>query len=116
MIRVLITGAGSFVGTNIEKWLLRVPGEFEVDWVEKDVDNTIHNIKDKDLLNVNDLIASEKAEGRAKHVIWIPRWMVVCGYYCIRLVFGKSNKTYLLFKALRPFRTKYLVDALGREK
>lgn len=77
-----------------------------VDWVEKDVDNTIHNIKDKDLLNVNDLIASEKAEGRAKHVIWIPRWMVVCGYYCIRLVFGKSNKTYLVFKALWPFRTQ----------
>lgn len=34
MKRVLITGAGSFVGTNIEKWLLRVPGEFEVDTVD----------------------------------------------------------------------------------
>lgn len=76
-----------------------------VDWVEKDVDNTIHIIKDKELLDSNKLIASEKASGRAKHVIWIPRWMVVCGYYCIRLVFGKSNKTYLVFKALWPFRT-----------
>ena len=76
-----------------------------VDWVDKDVDNTIHIIKEKELLDVNALIAHEKAEGRAKHVIWIPRWMVVCGYYCIRLVFGKSNKTYLLFKALWPFRT-----------
>lgn len=76
-----------------------------VDWVEKDVDNTIHIIKDADLLDVNKLIASEKAEGRAKHVVWIPRWMVVCGYYCIRIVFGKSNKAYLVFKALWPFRT-----------
>lgn len=75
------------------------------DWVDKEVDNTIHIIKNPDLLDVNDLIAAEKAEGRAKHVIWIPRWMVVCGYYCIKAIFGKSNKTYLVFKALWPFRT-----------
>lgn len=76
-----------------------------VDWVDKDVDNTIHIIKDKELLDVNRLIVNEKAEGKAKHVVWIPRWLVVCGYYCVRLVFGKSNKTYLVFKALWPFRT-----------
>ena len=76
-----------------------------VEWVDKKVDNTIHVIKDPELLDINDLIKAEKAEGRAKHVIWIPRWMVVCGYYMIRLVFGKSNKTYLVFKALWPFRT-----------
>lgn len=34
MKRVLITGANSFVGTNIEKWLLKTPGEFEVDTVD----------------------------------------------------------------------------------
>lgn len=76
-----------------------------VDWADKKVDNTIHVIKDPELLDINKLIAEEKAEGRAKHVLRIPRWMVVCGYYCIRLVFGKSNKTYLVFKALWPFRT-----------
>lgn len=76
-----------------------------VNWVDKDVDNTIHVIKDKELLDINDLIKAEKAEGRAKHVLWFPRWMVVCGYSVIRLVFGKSNKTYLVFKALWPFRT-----------
>lgn len=76
-----------------------------VDWVDKEVDNTIHIIKDKALLDINKLIAEEKADGKAKHVIWIPRWMVVCGYYCIKAVFGKSNKTYLVFKALWPFRT-----------
>lgn len=77
-----------------------------VDWVDKDVDNTIHVIKDPELLNINELIKAEKAAGRAKHVLWFPRWMVVCGYYVIRLVFGKSNKTYLVFKALWPFRTE----------
>ena len=76
-----------------------------VEWVDKVVDNTIHVIKDSELLDINGLIKAEKAEGRAKHVIWIPRWMVVCGYYVIKLVFGKSNKTYLVFKALWPFRT-----------
>lgn len=76
-----------------------------VEWVDKDVDNTIHVIKDPELLDINDLIAAEKSEGRAKHVLLFPRWMVVCGYYMIKLVFGKSNKTYLVFKALWPFRT-----------
>ena len=76
-----------------------------VDWADKKVDNTIHIIKDPELLDINKLIAAEKAEGRAKHVLCFPRWMVVCGYYVIKLVFGKSNKTYLIFKALWPFRT-----------
>ena len=34
MKRVLITGANSFVGINVEKWLLRVNGEFQVDTVD----------------------------------------------------------------------------------
>ena len=76
-----------------------------VDWVDKKVDNTINIIKDPELLDINDLIAAERAEGRAKHVLQLPRWMVVCGYFVIRIVFGKSNKTYLVFKALWPFRT-----------
>lgn len=76
-----------------------------VDWVSKGVDNTIQIIKDADLLDINILISREKAEGRAKHVLRFPRWMVLCGYYCIKAVFGKSNKTYLVFKALWPFRT-----------
>ena len=76
-----------------------------VEWVRKEVDNTIHIIKDKDLLDINSLINREKAESRAKYVLRFPRWLVVCGYYCIRAVFGKSNKTYLVFKALWPFRT-----------
>ena len=96
------------IGKGGQFEVLNVTGAVDamVNWVDKKVDNTIHVIKDPELLDINDLIKAEKAEGRAKHVIWIPRWMVVCGYYVIRLVFGKSNKTYLVFKALWPFRTK----------
>lgn len=77
-----------------------------VDWVDKDVDNTIHIIKDDELLDSAKVIAEERAKGRAKHVLHFPRWIVVFGYYVIKLVFGKSNKTYLVFKALWPFRTQ----------
>lgn len=76
-----------------------------VDWVDKEVDNTIHVIKDPELLDINELIRAEKAAGRAKHVVWLPRWIVVLGYGLVRLAFGKSNKSYLVFKALWPFRT-----------
>lgn len=97
----LIGGGQQFEVLNVKKAVSSM-----VDWVEEEVDNTIHIIKDEELLDSAKVIAEEKAEGRAKHVLRIPRWMVVCGYYCIKLVFGKSNKTYLVFKALWPFRTK----------
>ena len=96
----LIGGGQQFEVLNVKKAVASM-----VDWVDKKVDNTIHIIKDDELLDSAKVIAEERAEGRAKHVLRIPRWMVVCGYYCIKLVFGKSNKTYLLFKALWPFRT-----------
>ena len=95
------------IGSGEKFEVLEIGGAVKsmVDWVDKEVDNSIHIIKDAELLDVNTLIQREKAEGRAKHVLWLPRWIVVCGYYCIRAVFGKSNKTYLVFKALWPFRT-----------
>ncbi len=34
MHRVLITGANSFVGTSVEKWLIKTPDEFQVDTVD----------------------------------------------------------------------------------
>lgn len=97
----LIGGGQQFEVLNVRKAVSSM-----VDWVDKRVDNTIHIIKDEELLYSVKVIAEEKAEGRAKHILRIPRWMVVCGYYCIKLVFGKSNKTYLVFKALWPFRTQ----------
>ncbi len=96
------------IGKGEQFEVLNITGAVKamVDWVDKKVDNSIHVIKDPELLDINKLIAGEQAEGRARHVLRFPRWMVVCGYYVIRAVFGKSNKTYLVFKALWPFRTK----------
>lgn len=96
----LIGGGQQFEVLNVRKAVSSM-----VEWVDKKVDNTIHIIKDKELLDSAKVIAEEKAEGRAKYVLRLPRWMVVCGYYMIKLVFGKSNKAYLVFKALWPFRT-----------
>lgn len=96
----LIGGGQQFEVLNVRKAVASM-----VDWVDKDVDNTIKIIKDEELLDSAKIIAEERIEGRAKRILRIPRWMVVCGYYCIKLVFGKSNKTYLVFKALWPFRT-----------
>lgn len=92
-------------GQQFEVLSVRKAVSSMVDWVDKDVDNTIRIIKDEELLDSTKIIAEERAEGRAKHILRIPRWIVVCGYYVIRMVFGKSNKTYLVFKALWPFRT-----------
>lgn len=97
----LIGGGQQFEVLNVKKAVASM-----VNWVDKPVNNTIHVIKDEELLDSAKVIAEEKAEGRAKHLIRLPRWMVVSGYYCIKLVFGKSNKTYLFFKALWPFRTQ----------
>ena len=93
------------VGGKFE--VLNITGVVEaiVNWVDKEVDNTIHFIKDPELLDINDMIKTEKDSGRANHVLWFPRWIVICGYYMLWLVFGKSNKTYLVFKSLWPFRT-----------
>lgn len=96
----LIGGGQQFEVLNVRKAVSSM-----VDWVDKPADNTIHIIKDEVLLDSARVIAEEKEEGRAKHVIRLPRWLVVCGYYCIKFVFGNSNKTYLVFKALWPFRT-----------
>lgn len=97
----LIGGGQQFEVLNVRKAVSSM-----IDWVDKPVDNTIHIIKDEELLDSAKVIVEERAEGRAKHVLHFPRWMVVCGYYAIKLIFGKSNKTYLVFKALWPFRTE----------
>ena len=80
----LIGGGQQFEVLNVRKAVLAM-----VDWVDKPVDNTIHIIKDEELLDSAKVIAAEKAEGRSKHVVRLPRWMVVCGYYCIKLLLPK---------------------------
>ena len=85
---ILVTGSAGMIGGYVVKGLITPKTEL----------NPISNYAK--------VIAEKKAKGRAKHVLRIPRWMVACGYHCIKLVFGNSNKTYLVFKALWPFRTQ----------
>lgn len=107
------------------QWAYRIGkgGKFEVldihlavnemtNWIMKNPTNSISIIKDETLLDVNELIHSEKIEGRANHVLYFPRWIVLAGYYCLYAMFGKSNLVYLIFKSLWPFRTEntYLHD------
>lgn len=100
------------------KWAYRIGkgGKFEVldvrlavkemaEWIEKEPANSVRILKDKELLDVNELIKDEQAEGRAQHVLYFPRWIVMAGYYCLYPIHRKSNLSYLLFKALWPFRT-----------
>ena len=34
MKKILITGAGSYIGTSFERWLARFPGEYEVKTID----------------------------------------------------------------------------------
>ena len=92
-------------GGKFEVLDIRLAVKEMIDWVEKEPTNSLRILKDEKLLNVNELISEEKAEGRANHVLYFPRWMVMAGYYCLYPFLGKSNPSYLIFKALWPFRT-----------
>lgn len=100
------------------KWAYRIGkgGQFEVldirlairemtEWVNRKPSNSLKIIKDNELLDVNKLIDGEKAEGRANHILYFPRWMVMMGYYFLYPFLRESNPSYLIFKALWPFRT-----------
>lgn len=92
-------------GGKFEVLDIRLAVKEMVDWVGKEAKNSLRIIKDDKLLDVNELIEGEKAEGRANHVLYFPRWMVMAGYYCLYPFLRKSNPSYLIFKALWPFRT-----------
>ena len=77
-----------------------------VDWCEKDPQNDIRILKDEKRMNTADYIRAEKAEGRAKIVLWLPQRLVNCGYTVFKGILGKNEKTYLLNKAVHPLRSE----------
>ena len=76
-----------------------------IDWCSQQSKNEIRIIKDKELLETQKYIAEEKALGNAKHVIKLPRWLVVFGY-CILRITGKNKYTFLINKAVHPLRSE----------
>ena len=76
-----------------------------VDWCKGTPDQKIHVIKDKKLLNSARCIKEEQKEGRAKHVIYVPRFLVQAGVAGLKFLTGENKYTYLLNKAVNPLRT-----------
>ena len=76
-----------------------------VEWCDQEPQNNLRIIKDDKLLETQEYIREEKEAGRAKHVIRIPRWMAVFGYYCLRIT-GKNKYTFLINKAIHPLRSE----------
>ncbi|WP_246145428.1 NAD-dependent epimerase/dehydratase family protein [Sedimentibacter saalensis] len=96
-----IVGKGSeYEVLNIKKAV-----QVMVNWVSTEPDGMIRVIKDEHRLETAKVIEHERKEGRAKHVLHFPRWMVVCGYVVARIT-GKNKYTYLLSKAVYPLRSE----------
>jgi nucleoside-diphosphate-sugar epimerase len=75
------------------------------EWVATEPDGKIRVIKDEHRLQTVEMIASERAVGRAKHVLHFPRWMITAVYGVARIT-GKNKCTYLLNKAVHPLRSE----------
>lgn len=106
MKRILITGANSFVGTNIEQWLLKIPGEFVVDTVDtmndawKAVDysyyDTIFHVAGIAHVNPKPKMAPLYYKVNRDLAIEIARWAKRCGvkqfiYMSSRIVYHASK-------------------------
>lgn len=77
-----------------------------VEWCGEEPQNDIRIIKDEFPMKTVDCIKSEKEAGRAKIVLWVPRWIVVAGYYVLKALTGENKYTYLLNKAVFPLKTE----------
>ena len=77
-----------------------------IGWVKVKPKNDIKIIKDPKRMNTRVYLSQEVKEGRAKTVLWFPKWLVKLGYTVIHGVFGDNSKTYLLNKAVDPLRSE----------
>lgn len=96
------------IGKGTEYEILDINGAIDamVKWCVEDVRNDIRIIKDPQRMNTADRIKAERSEGRAKAVLYLPRWTVRAGYAVLKALTGKNKYTYLLNKAVNPLRTE----------
>lgn len=74
-------------------------------WCESTPANNIRIIKDPVRMNTADYLTTEKKEGRAKRTLVFPRLFVSMGYHVLRGLTGKNKFTFLLHKAVFPYRS-----------
>lgn len=75
-------------------------------WVDSETTNKAYNVKDEETVNTSACLQVEKQEGRAKHILHFPRWLIRFGFGVIYCLTGKNKYTYLLNKAVHPLRTE----------
>ena len=95
------------IGKNTQYEVLNIEKAIKsmIEWCSSQPNNEIRIIKDDDLLNTVDYLKEEREQGRAKHIIRIPRWLACFGYGITRIT-GKNKFTFLLNKAIHPLRTE----------
>jgi len=95
------------VGKGTEYEILNIENAVSemVSWCNAEVKNDIRIIKDSERMNTAQYIKLEKENGRAKHTLHFPRWLVKFGYMVTRIT-GKNKYTYLLNKVVNPLRTE----------
>lgn len=96
------------IGKGTEYEILNINNAVKamVEWCGEKPQNDIRIIKDPVRMNTADYIASEKCEGRAKFVLYLPRWAVKVGYAVLKAITGQNKYTFLLNKAVCPLRSE----------
>ena len=77
-----------------------------VNWCRSIPNNEIRIIKDSIPMWTPDYIEAERKAGRAKIVLYFPKWIVTLGYSVLYMFLGKTDKIYLLNKAIHPLKTE----------
>lgn len=95
------------IGKNTQYEVLSIDKAIEsmIKWCKEQPSNNIRIIKDDNLLNTKDYLKEEKEQGRAKHIVRIPKWLACFGYGIIRIS-GRNKYTFLLNKAIHPLRSE----------
>lgn len=76
-----------------------------VAWCGAEPTHSVRILKDAEPLDTAAAIREEKAAGRAKFVLPVPRWAALAAYRLALVFLGRNNKTFLLNKAVHPLRT-----------
>lgn len=96
------------VGKGVEYEVLSIENLIAAvsNWVEKAEGQQTINVKDKHLMKTADVLKEEKQAGRAKLVIWVPRWCVAAVFKVCRTWRPSGWNTYMLNKIVNPLRTR----------